>query len=584
MFSNYSDYLNRLLSFSEELNGIQLSFVDKDIESFYISENHKRDLAKSTSFSVFVIFCYILSIIFSIAINSRPTRSTYVFIACLVIEMLLYLISRYMKDNIRIYRVIKSARFLLVFLTILLMLMFPVNNININYIRAFYMYFSFMNVLFTYYVEFNYFMIIFIPALNSFLIIFVQYYQQFDNFFLLPEFLFNLFIYYAVFVIKKNDFLLNKKILYEVYKNQQYINYIKQVIDVINCHVICISIEEVLFMNDFSKKFFEINTISVSNQLFNENKNELISSIIIKNTTLNDQVFSFFKQLKMINSDSIIDKSKSQSLNDVIIDYFSQESINSNNFSRLGYFCDGNHSFEVFARKLYYKQTVTELLMYDISEIRKAEQFKVETTFKKKILAKIAHEFKTPLITIISLINKLVDYHQENAIYDKKIGANLYHIDNLSNYTLSLIGDITQYVSDKVDLKIFKKEISVKEILKFSFNVLDTLIKCNENKFNKIQTKLIIKDDLDKVIVTSDENRLKQILLNLVSNAYKFTQKGFIIIEAKLRQEDKSLQISVKDSGFGIKEEKQNQVFKEFTQFNITNEYNSKGTGLGLNM
>jgi len=322
-------------------------------------------------------------------------------------------------------------------------------------------------------------------------------------------------------------------------------------------------------MNNLANKFFEKNNYSSENNTVLPGKDYLTSDLTIGKLPINDQVYSFFKNLRVNTSDSMMDNNKGKSLLDSLMSLFTEENSNPQNFTRLGYYTDEKSlfSFEIHARILKFKQHVVEILLYDISEVRQAEQIKVESIFKKRILAKIAHEFKTPLITIISLISRIMN-NQHNVLINQNITTNLYHIENLSNYTLVLIGDITQYASDSVNLKLFKKETNIKDTLDFCYHVLDTLIKCNENKVNKVFPKLIIKEGIENIRVISDENRLKQIILNFVSNAYKFTLNGFIKIKAKLRYEDNSVEISVKDSGFGIPEDKQHLVFKEFTQLN----------------
>jgi CheY-like chemotaxis protein len=201
---------------------------------------------------------------------------------------------------------------------------------------------------------------------------------------------------------------------------------------------------------------------------------------------------------------------------------------------------------------------------------------------KKRILAKIAHEFKTPLITIVSLIHRIME-HEEIVNLDNNMKINLNHIDNLSNYTLVLINDIIQYVSDSNNLKLFKKEIDLRDILIFSNNVSETLINCNGNKASRVKCRLVIGRGIDKVKVFSDENRLKQIVLNFVSNSYKFTLNGFIQIKAKLFPEQNLVEISVKDTGIGINEDQHHLVFQEYTQFG-KDRNNSKGSGLGLSI
>ena len=213
--------------------------------------------------------------------------------------------------------------------------------------------------------------------------------------------------------------------------------------------------------------------------------------------------------------------------------------------------------------------------------ISQAEKINTETKYKQKILAKIAHEFKTPLISIISLIQNTIAQHNE---IQPSIKNNLNHINNLSNYTLLLISDIIQYASNTIKLVVNKNEINLNEVLEFSFNVLKTLVECNENKANKIETQIEIDQKIKNRAVVTDENRLKQILLNLISNAVKFTISGFIKIKATYNIINNSIEISVEDTGLGIKSEEHHLIFQENVQLNVEKEYNRHGSGLGLSI
>ncbi len=91
--------------------------------------------------------------------------------------------------------------------------------------------------------------------------------------------------------------------------------------------------------------------------------------------------------------------------------------------------------------------------------------------------------------------------------------------------------------------------------------------------------------DIDEVFeqnITSDAFRIKQILSNLIGNAYKFTENGFIKVSAKTNSDRKKVTISIEDSGIGIEESKQELIFEEFTQANDSIEKKYGGTGLGL--
>ena len=131
----------------------------------------------------------------------------------------------------------------------------------------------------------------------------------------------------------------------------------------------------------------------------------------------------------------------------------------------------------------------------------------------------------------------------------------------MSNYTIFLINDIVQYVSNSLDLIITKTKINLREVSNFTFNVLKTLIESNEAKVNFIHPKLLIGQKIDDLAIIKNENRLKQIILNLFSNSFKYTKTGFIKIKAKCINNE--IEISVEDSGIGIREEDYHLIFQE---------------------
>lgn len=95
---------------------------------------------------------------------------------------------------------------------------------------------------------------------------------------------------------------------------------------------------------------------------------------------------------------------------------------------------------------------------------------------------------------------------------------------------------------------------------------------------------MLIDPSIENVTIISDEGRLKQIILNLVANAYKFTKSGFIKIRVDYVNEFNTVEISVEDTGLGINEQDYHLIFQEQTQLNSEKEYTSKGSGLGLSI
>ena len=93
-----------------------------------------------------------------------------------------------------------------------------------------------------------------------------------------------------------------------------------------------------------------------------------------------------------------------------------------------------------------------------------------------------------------------------------------------------------------------------------------------------------IDTEIDNIMIFTDENRLKQILLNLISHAFKFTFYGFIKLTVKYLSDLNAVEISVEDTGIGIKIEDHHLIFRENAQISLHKEYNSPGSGLGLSI
>jgi signal transduction histidine kinase len=253
-----------------------------------------------------------------------------------------------------------------------------------------------------------------------------------------------------------------------------------------------------------------------------------------------------------------------------------------------------------------------EIFMYDITLNQRIETIDKMIKIKEKILSKIAHEFKTPLMCVISLSEKL---QNDITTADKAshfIGE-IKQINDLSNYTLLLINDIAFYLNSNSkaldgvlnninnnkfyqnqpteetkevnQLILHKEDIYVMDIMKFVYRILETLLIYKGN----IRIKAIkdFKDNIANLVINTDPLRLKQILLNLISNAVKFTKSGYIILSASINIDEnytKELVISVEDSGVGIKDEDVDKLFKDYKMLDKNLNFNPMGTGLGLSI
>lgn len=209
-------------------------------------------------------------------------------------------------------------------------------------------------------------------------------------------------------------------------------------------------------------------------------------------------------------------------------------------------------------------------------ELKKAkEEAEMLTHSKSEFLSNMSHEIRTPMNAIIGLTDMLLQEELKPQVRDN-IRMIKYSSDNL----LVIINDILDFSKIEAGKVTFEQvEFELSQLIQDLEKTVDLRAK---EKGLRIQT--FIDESLPKVLI-GDPYRLNQILLNLASNAVKFTQQGQISIRAKkLEQagEQVKLLFEVEDTGIGIASEELDKIFESFVQASGTTTREYGGTGLGL--
>lgn len=192
---------------------------------------------------------------------------------------------------------------------------------------------------------------------------------------------------------------------------------------------------------------------------------------------------------------------------------------------------------------------------------------------RKDFVANVSHELKTPITSIKTYSETLLDQSNLNPQEIKFLEV----INNESNRMSNLVTDLLQLSDiDYGSYKIKKESIDTYEAISLALDHLDLLIKSKHHK-------IILDVDMDIKNILADRNSLDRVLINIISNAIKYT-KPFGVIKIAAHSDFKNVYISVSDNGIGIPKKDLDLIFERFYRVEKSRSREMGGTGLGLSI
>jgi signal transduction histidine kinase len=212
--------------------------------------------------------------------------------------------------------------------------------------------------------------------------------------------------------------------------------------------------------------------------------------------------------------------------------------------------------------RLYAEQAATVIQLQELDRL------------KSGFLANMSHELRTPLNSILGFADVML--MELDGPLTQHMSTDLKLIQKNGQHLLHLINDVLDMAKiESGRMNLNPEKFRLHDMLEEVISITSTLA-------SERNISLRIAEDSDRdVMIYADNTRLRQVMINLVNNAIKFTEKGKIEIRA-VKQDSATILITVKDTGIGIPPEKLEDVFQEFTQVDTSTTRKVGGTGLGL--
>jgi signal transduction histidine kinase len=205
----------------------------------------------------------------------------------------------------------------------------------------------------------------------------------------------------------------------------------------------------------------------------------------------------------------------------------------------------------------------------------KSRQLEMASQNKSQFLSSMSHELRTPLNAIIGLTEMMATHAARFGT--EKAQEPLRRVNAAGTHLLSLINevlDLSKIEAGKLDLNPEKIDLTC---------LIDEVVGTAGQLAEKNQNHLVVEAQENLGALTADSMRLKQILLNLLSNACKFTKEGEVALRVRKVADGRDwVELAVADTGIGLTAEQQAKLFQDFTQADSLTSRRYGGTGLGL--
>jgi len=220
-----------------------------------------------------------------------------------------------------------------------------------------------------------------------------------------------------------------------------------------------------------------------------------------------------------------------------------------------------------------------ELALQSKENEERAAELVIANKAQGEYFVNISHELKTPLNIICSTVQLFNMYRNTCSLDDMK-NSIVKYMDSIkqNSYRLSkLINNIVDL--SKIESGFFELHLSNNNIV----DVVEEMVMSIADFTNSKGINIVFDTDVEEKIIACDSEKVERIVLNLISNAIKFSDEGDkIFVDVKTK--NKFIEISVKDNGIGIEEKDLNMIFDRFKQVDKSLSRNSEGTGIGLSL